>query len=407
MRRGIFVLACVLVAASADAQSNDARWEPWIGCWTLATEGVRGGDSEDGQVAPARRSSRAAEGAPRVCVSRPAGGGVRFETTVSSQAAIDRTLIADGTARPITDQECTGTELARWSKSGLRLFTSADTLCQGESEPRRVSGISLIATNGDWLDIQSVTVGDRHKIRVKRYVPDGSRPPSGRPTVTASALTIDEIVDGLATVSPVAIEAALVETRSGFNLTAQRLRELSSAGVPARIIDVMVALSYPEKFVVQRAAPASSSSGYADPFGIGYGYPYSWDSYYYGAPYYYGTPYYYAPFGYYGPLGWDGYSFVGVPSVIVGAPDGDDASSDGPGRAINRRGYTRSEPRESRPATTATDGSAGASDGGSSTASSSGSSRSGSSGSDGGSASSGRGYSGGSDSGSGRTAVPR
>ena len=129
MKRGLFVLACVLVAASADAQSNDARWEPWIGCWTLATAGARVGDSPDGQVRPARRSSTVAEGGPRVCVTRPAGGGARFETTVSSQPAIDRTLSADGNARPITDQECTGTELARWSKSGLRLFTSADIRC--------------------------------------------------------------------------------------------------------------------------------------------------------------------------------------------------------------------------------------------------------------------------------------
>jgi hypothetical protein len=342
----------------------------------------------------AQRPVTVAEGAPRVCVSRPASGGARFETTVGSQPPIDRILVADGTARPVTDLDCVGTEVARWSKSGLRLFSSAETRCKGDLDSRRVSGVSLIAPNGDWLDVQSVTIGSRQTVRVTRYARDGALSPSGRPNVAASALTIDEIVDALDGLSPLAVEAALVESNAGFNLTAQRLRGLSSAGVPERIIDVMVALSYPEKFVVQRSETPPLSSGYSGPLPLEYAYPY------YGGIYYYGTPLYYAPFGYYGSFGWDGYSFIGLPSVIVDAPVGGEVQSNGPGRAINRQGYTRIEPRESVPASAASERNA-ATSSSSPTPSSSGSSGSA------GNASAGGGYSGGGNSDSGRTAVPR
>lgn len=415
MRTGLLLLTFALVAVPARAQSTDARWAPWLGCWTLATENLRDGASQD-----ARRTARPSsvdEGAPRVCVTR-AADGARFETTVGIQSSIDQTIVADGAARPVTDAECTGTKRAQWSKSGLRLFSSADISCQGEAGQRRVSGLSLIAPNGDWLDIQTVALGSRETISIKRYYRDAAATRSAFPSVASPAFTLAEVKDAAGNVSTAAIEAALVETGAGFNLTAKSLKDLHSGGVPERVIDLIVALSYPEKFVVQRAARGvpSPATIYRDPFGPGwsYGYPYSYNSFY-------GSPYFYEPFGWRGYSAF-GYSMFDSPVVyVVDAGGGSGGSApDGPGRAVNGQGYTRIVPRQSFADTTVTANRASTS-GSSASSSSSGASSSSSGSSGGGSASSSGGYSsggsGGSSSGSsggsgssdsgGRTAVPR
>ena len=409
MRSTLLVALFVLLAVPARAQSTDPRWEPWIGCWSLATENLRGTETQEGVPQRSTRPSTVRDGAPRVCVSN-ATNGARFETTVGTQSAIDQTVVADGVAHTVNDAECSGTQRAEWSKSGLRLFSSAEVTCKGDEGVRRVSGVSLIAPNGDWLDIQTVAVGPRETIRVKRYYRANDSPRSSRPSVVSSRLTLDEVKDASARVSSAALEAALVETNAGFDLSAKSVTDLASSGVSGRVIDLLVALSYPEKFVIQ---PVGQTGGapvpttyVRDPFLFGRG-PFYYD------PFYYGSPYYYEPFGYRGYVVFEGTGVAGVGGVGTTPPP------TGVGRVINGQGYTRIAPREPvASATTETvrtasrsSGSSAPDSGGSSSSSSSGSSSSGSSSSGssgGGSTVSPSGASsGGGSSDSGRTAVPR
>ena len=52
------------------------------------------------------------------------------------------------------------------------------------------------------------------------------------------------------------VEAALVETGSSFNLSGKDLLALQDTKVPDTVIDLIVALSYPDRFVVERTARA-------------------------------------------------------------------------------------------------------------------------------------------------------
>jgi hypothetical protein len=168
----------------------------------------------------------------------------------------------------------------------------------------------------------------------------------------------------------------------------------------------MVAVAYPEKFVVERSA--GTDRGWLpplyidDPFTFGaFGYP-LWGS---SLALYDFNPYFYSPYGYsfynrYDPrFGYPGSVFIVEPG---GGPGGGvQARPSGTARAVDGRGYTQVRPREPvqteqaqgarRPA------SAGTSSGSSSPASSS----------SGGSASPAGASSGGSSDGGGRTAVPR
>jgi hypothetical protein len=121
-------------------------------------------------------------------------------------------------------------------------------------------------TSGDtWLDIQVIGTGTGDRIRIRRYERVAVRPGPGEPARAGSArvatpLTIDDVKEASARLSPRAVEAALLEADASFDLKARHLIDLDAAGVPTGIIDLMVALSFPQRFTVQSTAPVRASS---------------------------------------------------------------------------------------------------------------------------------------------------
>jgi hypothetical protein len=411
MNRLAFVVALLGSVAAAQAQtSNDPRWTPWLGCWELQAENLRL-PSEAPDTGRGESQLTADAPRPRVCVVPAPPNGATFTTTVAGQNALEQTVVVTGEDRPVDDAECRGTQRAEWSSDGLRLYARAELTCAGDSTPRRVTGLALLAPNGTWLDVQAVQVGGRENVRVRRYrrlagEDESAAPP---PRIAATRLTLDDVKEASAKVSPRAIEAALVETNAAFDLTGRDLVALDEAGVAGSIVDVMVALSYPDRFVVERTRDdrAGGSGGiFLDPFFLDYGF-YSplYGSFY--EPYYY-SPFAYSYYGrYYDPR------FIGyVPVIVDGGSGGrpDEPRPSGAGRAVDGRGYTRVRERAPETASTGA-GPAGARARGTSdgAASSSGGSSSGSSSSDssGGGVSSQGFSSGGSSTDTGRTAVPR
>jgi hypothetical protein len=388
MKSVLAVVVGFLVVAAAYAQEReperariqpdtvDSRWSPWIGCW----QPVEANESD-----------------ARVCVSTAGEHGVTFATTVDGQTVLEETLVADGMEREVTDAECRGTQSAEWSLDGRRLFARADLICGGR-EPRRISGLAMIAPDGTWLDVQSSRVDSRENLRVRRYrrVADGvaSFVPGGR------SFTLDAVKEANRKVSAQVLEAALAETHSQFDLNSRNVIGLADAGVPERVIDLMIALSYPQQFIVERTTPSVAPPLLAPAFLAAD--PFDYRAYYY-------SPFAYMYSGFYYP-----YAF-GASYPLVESGGSAPPRQSGSGQAIDGVGYTRVRQREPEPrATTALSGagtsstSSGAgssSSGGGGSVSSSGYSAGGSSGSgSAGSGSSGGGASGGD---SGRTAVPR
>jgi hypothetical protein len=290
----------------------------------------------------------------------------------------------------------------------LRLYARAELTCKADPGTRRVSGLAMLGPDGRWTDVQSVDIGGRESFRVRQYRRANDTRIASAPS--GSALTLDDVKEASTKVSPRAIEAALVETRASFNLTSKRLLELQAAGVPASVVDLMVALSYPDRFVVERSASVDRARApiIDDPFMLGwaFGYPIWSDVYGLYSPLYGAfSPYYYSPFAYPYYRPYYGYGY-GYGYVIDPGGGGGGAIPDQPsgrGRVVDGQGYTRVRPRESEPVATR--------NGGGSTASSTGGgggSSSSSGGSSGGSSASPAGFSsGGGGDGGGRTAQPR
>lgn len=397
MTRFCFALATLWLAASivpASAQQAaaalDGRWTAWLGCWQQLEDSVRDDSVPDSLR---DRDPRATKGVV-VCVApADSAAGVTFSTVIEKQAALQETIVADGTNHAIDEPGCTGQQRARWSGNGRRLFAHAELTCADGTESR-ISGLTTIAPGPIWVDIQVVTSEGRESIRVRRYrrAPDhayvASRVTREQLSAAATAaarqaasFTLEEVKEAIARVTPSTVEAALIETNAGFPLNAKRLQELDAAGVPDRVLDLMIALSFPNKFIVERRTSSSGSSG--------------WDSGSAGAwgwldPSYDLFPYHYAPFGY-GMWGRHDLNYYGAPIYAVDVVSPSPQPS-GAGRVVDGLGYTRVRSREPEPGRVA-----GGSNGGGSSSSGGGSS--------GGGVST-HGYSGGGGD-SGRTAVSR
>lgn len=408
------LLTPLLCTAPAAAQApsapppQDAKWSAYVGCWR---------DVDD----PAGNGAR-------VCVT-PDGAGVRVSTIVAGQRVREEVRVADGIARPVDANGCRGTETVRWSAVGQRVYRRAEVACDS-GEPRTLSTASYFVAGPIWVDIETVDHDGATNVRVSRLVraanqqlPDGTTPgaTAGRgPGAEAMArFSVADVIDLSTALPPDGVQAAIAEAPTTFRLNAAALTQMADAHVGPRVIDLMVGLTYPQKFQVSRLGSGGGGGGgglgmlgmgMSDPFFAGIVGPAAFNCY---SPYgwaqasYWGScngydpymasmypGYYNGYWGAYGP-GW----VVTQPGLGTGGPS-TPVEPQGNGRLVNGRGYTQVQPVVSTGAMTA-DGSS-RSSGNSSGGSSNGG------GSNAGVSSSG-GYSGGgmSSGGGDRTAVPR
>ena len=371
-------------APAASQATGDGRWRAWLGCWI-----------------PAQRVQSDED--VRVCIVPTADQArVRMITFAGDQRILDEPVVADGSLQRLTPgphESCEGGTRGRWSTDGVRVFTNAEVDCPG-SAPQLTSGLSTIMRDGRWLDIQVAQVAGENHVRVKQYVraagdpplplmDEGFRAPAPAPIQTMR-VTAEDIVEAHRAVGAQAVEAWLAEADVAVVLDKRALVHLADARVPERVIDLLVALAYPEHFEVHRRG--TSSGGFFDPFPDA-GVDDAFDLY----------ALYYSPFGYSyfnggSPLDW----WYGG-DVIVPPDGGGSTGHSAHGRVVNGSGYTQVQPREAVHSAPRSGSDTSSSSGGDS---SSGSSSSGGSSGSGGSSASPAGYSGGGG-GSGGTAVPR
>jgi hypothetical protein len=276
---GCWLVVLLGMATSAGAQDVDARWAPFAGCWELV------------------------DGGAASCVTPSTAGAVTLTTLMDGKTVLEQTIAADGAPRPLTETGCTGFQRSEWSRDGRKLFTRGELTCA--NQPRRtVSGLALMTGDNSWLDVQAIEIAGNTSLRLRRFrraAGAGSRPPTSiAPYLGAATFTLEDVKEAHDKVTPAVLEAALAETGARFALSARDLIGLDDAGVPGPVIDLIVAMSYPQKFQVERRAALTVGSTYPSTFGQS-----GWGGYWgLGYPYVYSYPGYYADYGdYYSPYG--------------------------------------------------------------------------------------------------------
>ena len=402
------VAALLLFGGSAEAgqaESVDSRWVPWLGCWQLWEEELEELDA----FAPTNETDqRALMERTSVCVT-PSGSGVTVTASEGERRLVERRLVADGARHDVIEGECRGWERSEWSRDGHRLYTTAELQCS-DLPTRRLSGLSLLGSASSWVDIQFVEMGQHQQLEVRRYAParadteaGPSDPRSGigpseirhARRESAEAPNLSDIMEASNNTTPRVVEALLVETEPRLHLDGKTLVGLDDAGIDHGVIDLLVAQSYPEQFMVERrdrrgAWSSRSGNGFN---GFGRFYDPIWYSDLY--------PYYITPLGsrYWGG-GYNPYLYgtaVASPFVIISEQGAEQPAAAG---AVKGRGYTRVLPR-------ATEDRRAVGRQGTTSGSGGGSTRTGSSGGSGGNTTASPGGYAGGRSGTGRKAVPK
>ncbi len=324
-----------MLALPARGQVAEPRWLPFVGCWSPVG---------------------AETGAGLLCF-RPSQNGVQMVNVVDGAVASSEELVADGRRRPVTAEGCTGGESVEFSEGGTRVFTHSEYAC--DTETRTGSGIMAFISPGQWIDVRSLEVGGEPVAWVQRYSvatpaqlkdQDVDDPAASNRSLVRAAriraardIDVDDVQEAVGQVDARAVQVWIATRESHFDLNGDELVRLADAGVPGSVIDVMVAVTYPDQFAVspeglagmaERTA-ASGRYAYRDGYGRGFR-SFLWDPFYSPFGYgYYPYGYGYAPFGYYG-YGYGAYGgyFGYRPAPIVIEPRSQ-------GQMINGRGYTR------------------------------------------------------------------
>lgn len=313
---------------SADGQAPNTRmgWQPLLGCWQA-----------DG-----------ADEALGILCFAAVGDQVQMLTISDGMITHREPFPADGQTREVEQDGCVGTESARFSDDQRRIYTVSQVACQ-DQPPRRGTGIIFMPSAGEWVDVRSSQAeGEEATVWVQWYVRTDEAQlnelgiQSGRATgplavrgvasFTMAPITIDDVVDASENVDDKAVEAWIAEVGQEFaGLDAEDLLALDGAGVSGDVIDVVVAVSFPERFAVSEEGPGREA-GYiglrplwADPYYYGYG-RYGYSRYGYG--------------GWFSPYGWSNYGGYYYPyrTVVV---DVTPVPRNTGGRAIAGRGYSR------------------------------------------------------------------
>lgn len=247
----LLVLAVVLAAGAAPARAQnegvDPRWLAYLGCW----EPIESAKSQ-------------------LCLVPATGAStVDLVTVVKGEVTARERIAAMGERVETIKGDCVAWHSAAWSANGQRIYLRSDDPCAGGTG-RHGTGLIAMSGNSQWLYIQGMTVGGQTGLRVQRYreapadilLPNevaealriGVSAMSEVRAAAAAPLSINDVIEASKSLETAVLEAWLVERGEPFMLDAKRLIALADAGVPAPVIDLMVALSYPKVFAINAAS---------------------------------------------------------------------------------------------------------------------------------------------------------
>ena len=155
------------------------------------------------------------------------------------------------------------------------MFRTTDVTC-GKEAPRTIKSVAFMAPGPSWINVQHVSgAAANTSVRVQRYrraanqqLADGSKAPQPdaslrcAPRRTRRKWSIEDVIEASGKVPAEVVQAALTEVHHGFDMNKRTLVALDEGGVDEQVIDLMVALTYPKRFVVQRRGGGSSPSGH-------------------------------------------------------------------------------------------------------------------------------------------------
>jgi len=309
------LLALTAQSAAAQSGATDPRWLAFTGCWE-----------------PVGDTTAREEASALLCFRPQAEGeGMDMLSVEGSEIVGQETVRADGQPREADLEGCTGWERGDFSARPGRVFLSSEHVCEG-GVARTSTGVFAMVSSNEWVDVKVITADGESLTWVTRYhlarkaeaeaaglgdlsAGHGMAVRSAR-VAAAARPSVEDVIEATGYLAPEVVRTWLSERNAPLAVDADGLVQMADAGVPEDVIDMVVAVSYPERFAVDR-----ERDRYSQAYGGGYG-PAFYPTYGFGYPYGYG-------------YGFGGYGFG---PTVVRVHHGDSG-----GRVVKGRGYSRGQ----------------------------------------------------------------
>jgi uncharacterized membrane protein YgcG len=264
-----------LLAGSAVAQtkSGDSPLLPWIGVWSITGSGSATTDATQKSTVEIRPTSDFK--------------GLDITRHSPKQPDVSEILIPDGTRRPLITQNCTGWRTARLIPEAGLILESSEMACK-DTGSFATSSVKMMLATDQMAEILSVKAAGQPRVAVRHLTfehelaPAPDLPPAWVGTSARTAISapwsLDTIILLSKSIETPLLEAAMMEKKVRPRLNSQSLRQLQAAKTPKEIIDLTVALAYPDQFHVEKngqvilrpwldsATSGSAASSYAPGF---------------------------------------------------------------------------------------------------------------------------------------------
>ena len=247
---GILVGAWLItVVPMAAAQEVDSRWVPWVGCWRAVDETAS---------------------APLLCVVPLAGeAAIEMLTMLDGQVVSRESIFTNGQQHAVSREECEGWEGAEFSRDSRRIYIRSELNC-GANGLRTSTGVLSMVSPFEWLDVRTMDVDGQSVAWALRYrlasqadfqaagqgdlvSAQGSAARMSRMAASVP-IALNDVIEATEKVSAETVQLWIVERGEPFALDASRLIEVADAGVPAAVIDVLVAGVVPREVRGQRGS---------------------------------------------------------------------------------------------------------------------------------------------------------
>ncbi len=284
---------------SSEVRANSSL-APWIGKWTIIEDrsADRTNETNLSVIVEIRRTAD--------------NKGLEIVRKIPQGPDVKEVLVPDGTRRPVDEKNCSGWQIAQLIPEAGAIISSSEMSCK-DSGSFTTSNLKMILANDQMVDILGIKTAGQTRIATRRlrFEQETTSAEDSRSRMTAmmarTAAAAPWNLNTIARLSGIVdtpvLEAALLERNVRLSITAKSLRQMEADKIPKEIIDLLVALAFPNKFDIQkngqialRPWSGSSSAGYSS-----YAYTPS-VGYYPGAFYNCFSPYDYGGYGYIGLL---------------------------------------------------------------------------------------------------------
>ena len=243
----VFLFTGTAMAQTGTA-GNDSSLSPWFGVWSITDEGS---------------STGTASNLKNTVEIRPTSDrkGLQITRKSPNQPEVSEVLIPDGTRTPLNSQNCTGWQTFKWVPGAGSILGSSEVTCKG-SGTLATSTLKTFVAPDQMIEVLSVEAVGRTGVAVRHLqyerdlapAPDSQAPWSaveGRIALSAP-WTVDAIIQLSKSADTPALQAALMEKKVRLNLTSGSLKQMQAAKLPKEIIDLTVALSFPDQFHIEK-----------------------------------------------------------------------------------------------------------------------------------------------------------